>query len=158
MKRFERSNGLDTALYKNYLYLFFPFLASLTLCGFTPIIFIKECMTDNKVKLNDVKTEIMFIFLGRMSTSLSTQDYFAPCNTPVPLYDTFNHLFVTLDCHLYFNSNYVVNHVRTANFERRRISSIRHLLTTAATATLVSDIIISCHEYCTLSCLSAHNP
>ena len=22
MKRFERSNGLDTALYKNYLYLF----------------------------------------------------------------------------------------------------------------------------------------
>ena len=23
MKRFERSNGLDTALYKNYLYLFF---------------------------------------------------------------------------------------------------------------------------------------
>ena len=26
MKRFERSNGLDTALYKNYLYLFFFFL------------------------------------------------------------------------------------------------------------------------------------
>ena len=25
MKRFERSNGLDTALYKNYLYLFFFF-------------------------------------------------------------------------------------------------------------------------------------
>ena len=23
MKRFERSNGLDTALYKNYIYLFF---------------------------------------------------------------------------------------------------------------------------------------
>ena len=23
VKRFERSNGLDTALYKNYLYLFF---------------------------------------------------------------------------------------------------------------------------------------
>ena len=26
VKRFERSNGLDTALYKNYLYLFFFFL------------------------------------------------------------------------------------------------------------------------------------
>ena len=24
VKRFERSNGLDTALYKNYLYLFTP--------------------------------------------------------------------------------------------------------------------------------------
>ena len=115
-------------------------------------------MTDNIVKLNDVNTEIMIISLGRMSTSLSTQDSFATCNTPVPLYDTFNHLCVTLDRHLYFKSNYVVNHVRTANFERRRISSIRRLLTTAATATLVFDIIISCHEYCTLSFLSAHNP
>ena len=26
VKRFERSNGLDTALYKNYIYLFFTFL------------------------------------------------------------------------------------------------------------------------------------
>ena len=26
MKRFERSNGLDTALYKNYLYLFFFYI------------------------------------------------------------------------------------------------------------------------------------
>ena len=31
------------------------FLASLTLFGFTPIIIIKECLTDNKVKLNDDK-------------------------------------------------------------------------------------------------------
>ena len=60
-----------------------------------------DCMTDNIVNLNDVKTEIMIISPGRMSTSLSTQDSFATCNTPVPLYDTFNHLCVTLDCHLY---------------------------------------------------------
>ena len=46
-------------------------------------------MTDNKVKLkvklNDDKTEIMIISPSRMSTSLSTQDSFATCNTPVPL-------------------------------------------------------------------------
>ena len=58
-------------------------------------------MTDNKVNLNDDKTEIMIISTSRMSTSLSTHDYFATSNTPVPLYDTFNHL----DCHLYFESN-----------------------------------------------------
>ena len=53
------------------------FLVSLTLFGFTPIIIIKECLTDNKVKLKDDKTEIMFISPHRMSTSLSTQDCFA---------------------------------------------------------------------------------
>ena len=62
-------------------------------------------MTDNNVNLNDDKTEIMIISTGRMSTSLSTKDYFATSNTPVPLYDTFNHLGVTFDCHLYFKSN-----------------------------------------------------
>ena len=30
VKRFERSNGLDTALYKNYLYLFFFFLLTVS--------------------------------------------------------------------------------------------------------------------------------
>ena len=62
-------------------------------------------MTDNKVKHNDDNTEIMIISPSRVSTSLSTQDYFATCNTPVPLYDTFNHVCVTIDCHLYFKSN-----------------------------------------------------
>ena len=32
VKRFERFNGLDTALYKNYLYLFYFFLVCLTRC------------------------------------------------------------------------------------------------------------------------------
>ena len=62
-------------------------------------------MPDNKVKHNDDNTEIMIISPSRVSTSLSTQDYFATCNTPVPLYDTFNHVGVTLDCHLYFKYN-----------------------------------------------------
>ena len=110
-------------------------------------------MTDNKVKHNDDNTEIMIISPSGVSTSLSTQDYYATCNTPVPLYDTFNHVSVTLDCH-------VVNHVRTANFERRRISFIRHLITTEATATLVSAITLSRLDYCTvtLSFLAAHCP
>ena len=53
------------------------FLASLTIFGFTPIIIIKECLTDNKVKLKVDKTEIMIISPNIMSTSLSTQDCFA---------------------------------------------------------------------------------
>ena len=37
MKRFERSNVLDTALYKNYLYLFFYSLLDATITGFWSI-------------------------------------------------------------------------------------------------------------------------
>ena len=43
---------------------------------------------------------------------------------------------------------HVLNLVRTANYELRRISSIRRLLTTEATATLVSAFIISRLDYC----------
>ena len=35
VKRFERSNGLDTALYKNYLYLFLSDILCRTECGCT---------------------------------------------------------------------------------------------------------------------------
>ena len=102
-----RSSIIQTLTIPNSrtLLLQLAFLASLTLCGFTPIIITKECKTDNKVYLNYDKTEIMIISTIRMSTSLSTQVYFATSNTPVPLYDTFNHLGVTLDYHLYFKSN-----------------------------------------------------
>ena len=101
----------------------------------------------------------MIISPSRMSISVSIPNSFATGNTSVPFSDTINNVGVTLDCHLYFKPN-AINHVRTANFERRCISSIRHRLTTEATATLVSDIILSRLDYCTvtLSFLTAHNP
>ena len=80
-------------------------------------------MTENKVKLDGYKTEVMSISPCRMSTSHSMPDSFATGNTSVPFSDTINNLGVTLYCHLYVKLN-AVNHVRTANFERRRISSI----------------------------------
>ena len=88
-----RSSIIQTPTIPNSrtLLLQLAFLVSLTLRGYKPIIIITECKTDNKVYLND-KTEIMIISTSRMSTSLSTQEYFATSNVPVPLYDTFNHL------------------------------------------------------------------
>ena len=52
-----------------------------------------------------------------------------------------------MDCLLSLKTH-VLNLVRTANFELRRISSIRRLLTTEATATLVSAFILSRLDYC----------
>ena len=59
-------------------------------------------MTDNKVKLNDDKTEVMIISHSRMFTPLSIPDSSATGDTSVPFSDTIRHLGVTLDCHLYF--------------------------------------------------------
>ena len=42
----------------------------------------------------------------------------------------------------------VFNLVRSANFELRRISFIRHLLSTDATKTLVSFFVLSCLDHC----------
>ena len=108
---------------------------------------IKDWMTDNKLKLNDDKTEVMIISSSRMSTALSIPDSFDICNASVPFSDTVKNLGVTLDCHLSLKPH-VINLVRTANFELRRIGSIRSLLTTEATITLVSAFILSRLDYC----------
>ena len=104
-------------------------------------------MTDNKLKLNDDKTEVMIISYSIMSTALSIFQCFDIGNASVPFSDTVKNLGVTPDCHLSLKTH-VLNLVRTANFELRRISSIRRLLTTEATATLVSAFIISRLDYC----------
>ena len=106
-------------------------------------------MTVNKLKLNDDKTEVMIISSSRMSTALSIPDSFDIGNASVPFSDTVKNknLGVTLDCHLSLKTH-VLNLVRTANFELRRIGSIRSLLTTEATATLVSAFILSRLDYC----------
>ena len=108
---------------------------------------IKNWMTVNKLKLNDDKTEVMIISSSRMSTALSIPESFDIGNASVPFSDTVKNLGVTLDCHLSLKTH-VLNVVRTANFELRRISSIRRLLTTEATATLVSPFILSRLDYC----------
>ena len=104
---------------------------------------IKSWMTLNKVKLNDDKTEAMIVSSGRKSTSL----FFLPRLYNCTLSDSVKNLGVTLDCHLTMKTR-VSNLVRSANFELRCISSIRHLLSTDATKTLVSAFVLSRLDYC----------
>ena len=107
---------------------------------------IRSWMTLNKLKLNDDKTEAMIVSSGRKSRSL----LFFPSQT---LYLYVVHLFScrtlsrTLVLHLTMKTH-VSNLVRSANFELRRISSIRHLLSTDATKTLVSAFVLSRLNYC----------
>ena len=106
-------------------------------------------MTLSKLKLNDDKTEAMIVSSGRQSRSLSFSfpDFISVGCAPVPLSDSVKNLGVTYDCHLTMKTH-VSNLVRSANFELRRISSIRHLLSTDATKTLVSAFVLSLLDYC----------
>ena len=92
-----RSSIIHTPMTPNSrtLLLRIAFLTPLTLCGC--IDDINDWMTDNKLKLNDDKTEVMIISPSRMSTALSIPDSFDIGNASVPFSDTVKNLGVTLD-------------------------------------------------------------
>ena len=70
-----------------------------------------------------------------LDLSLSSFPYFITVGcASVPLSDSVKNLGVTFDCHLTMKTH-VSNLVRSANFELRRIGSIRHHLSTDATKT-----------------------
>ena len=98
---------------------------------------IKSWMTLNKLKLNDDETEAMIVCSGWKSRSLpcSFPDFITVGCAYFPLSDSVKNLGVALDCHLTVKTH--VSNLRSANFELRRISSIRHLLSTDATKTLL---------------------
>ena len=108
---------------------------------------IRHWMTANKLKLNDDKTEVMIVSSGRKSTSTSLSHTLSVGNASVSFSNSVKNLGVTLDCHLTMQPH-LHNVVRAANFELRRISSIRHLLSTKATITLVSAFVLSRLDYC----------
>ena len=108
---------------------------------------IKSWMTLNKLKLNEEKTEVMIVSSSRKSTSTNFPNFLSIGNASVSFSHSVKNLGVTLDCHLTMQAH-VLNVVRAANFELRRISSIRHLLSTYATVTLISAFVLSRLDYC----------
>ena len=110
-----------------------------------------------KLKLNDDNTEAMIISSDPKSRSLSfsSPDFISVHYASVPLSDSVKNLGVTLYCHLIMKTH-VSNLVRSANFELRRISSLRHLLSTDATKILVSAFVLSRLDYCNSLLFDCH--
>ena len=84
---------------------------------------VKSWMTDNKLKLNDDKTEALIISAPRISNSIPLPDSFTVGNSTVRFSQSAKYLGVTLDMYLTMTAH-VINLIRTANFELRRINSI----------------------------------
>ena len=68
-------------------------------------------------------------------------------NSQIPFKQSVKNLGFTLNCHLTMNAH-VYNIARTCYFELHRVSSIYRFLTSTATATLVSAIVLSRIDYC----------
>ena len=104
-------------------------------------------MTANKLQLNDNKTEAMIILSNRMSVHSPLPSVIHIRDADVPFVSSVKNLGVTLDSNLSM-SQHISNTCKAAYIQIRHISSIRHLLTTQATQTLVCSLILSRLGYC----------
>ena len=108
---------------------------------------VKTWATANMLKLNDNKTELMLVTSERTKHLHNLPTSITIGNAQIPFKQSVKNLGFTLDCHLTMNAH-VTNIARTCYFELRRLASIRRLLTSTATATLVSAFALSRIDYC----------
>ena len=108
---------------------------------------VRDWATAKMFKLNDNKTELMLVASKRTKHLHNLRTSFTIGNALIPLKQSVKNLGYTFDCHFTMNAH-VSNIARTHYFELRRCASIRRLLTSTATATLVSAFVLSRIDYC----------
>ena len=108
---------------------------------------VKAWATENMLKLNDNKTELMLVTSKRTKHLHNLPTSVTIGNAHIPFKQSVKNLGFTLDCHLTMNAH-VSNIARTCYFELCRLASIRRFLTSTATATLVSAFVLSRIDYC----------
>ena len=108
---------------------------------------VKAWATENMLKLNDSKTELMLVTSKRSKHLHSLPTSITIGNAQIPFKQSVKNLGFTLDCHLTMNAH-VSNIARTCYIELRHLASIRRFLTSTATATLVSAFVLSRIDYC----------
>ena len=110
---------------------------------------VKAWATAYMLKLNDNKTELMLVTSTRTKHLHSLPTSITIGNAQIPFKQSVKNLGFTLDCHLTKNAH-VFNVARTCYSELRCLAYIRRLLTSTATATLVSAFVLSRIDYCSL--------
>ena len=111
------------------------------------ILDLKVWMTQNKLQLNDEKTELLLACPKKFLNHPSLPTFLEIGNTSVPFSSSVRSLGVNLDPTLSFQQH-ISNVCRSAYLELRKISSVRHFLSAEATTTLVCAFIFSKLDYC----------
>ena len=107
---------------------------------------VKSWATANMLKLNDNKTELMFV-TSKRTKHLHSLPTSITIGNAHPFKQSVKNLDFTLDCHLTMNAH-VSDIARTCCFKLRHLASICRFLTSTATATLVSAFVLSLIDYC----------
>ena len=108
---------------------------------------VKAWATANMLKLSDSKTELMLVTSKRTRHLHNLPTSITISNAQIPFKQSVMNLDFASDCHLATNAH-VSNIARTCYFELRRLASIRRLLTSTITVTLVSAFVLSRIDYC----------
>ena len=119
---------------------------------------VKALATANMLKLNNNKTELMFVTSNRTKHLHNLPTSITIGKTQIPFKHSVMNLDFSLDCHLTMNAH-VSNISRTCYFELRCFASFRRFLTSTATATLVSAFVLSIAVYsaCLLNAVCCYN-
>ena len=108
---------------------------------------VKAWATASMLRLTDNKTELILVTSKRTHHLHYLPTSITIGNAHVPFKQSVNNLGLTLDGHLTMNAH-VSNIPRWCYFELRRLASIRKFLTSTATVTLVSALVLSRTNYC----------
>ena len=108
---------------------------------------VKKWMFDNKLKLNDDKTEAIRFMKPALSKTASLPPHIELGSNNILFVDSVRDLGFFLDSNLDMKFH-IAKVCQASYWELRRISSIRSFLTEAATKTLVSSCILSRLDYC----------
>ena len=103
---------------------------------------VKAGASANMLKLNYNETELMLVTSKRTKHLHSLHTSITIGNAQIPLKQSVKNLGFALDSHPTMNAH-VSNIARTCYFELRRLASIGRLLTSTATATLLSAFVLS---------------
>jgi hypothetical protein len=104
-------------------------------------------MQKNKLKLNDDKTEALFLHSSSKQFSVPKPNSVSVCNSQISFSPSARNLgfYVTETMSVDLQIN---NICRSAYAELRRISTIRHLLSVDTTKTLTCAFVLSKLDYC----------
>ena len=107
---------------------------------------VKAWATANMLKLNDSKTELMFVTSKRSTHHHSPPTLITIGNAQIPFKQSAKNLGLTIDYHLIMNAH-VSNIAQTSYFELHHLASITRFQTSTATATHVSAFVLSRIDY-----------
>ena len=108
---------------------------------------LKDWMTNNKLELNEDKTDMILISSRKVLNNTPLPSEICLNGTNIKLCQTVRNIRVSLDQTLSFHEH-VLDVCHICHLELRRISTTRHSLSEDATKTLICAFVLSRLDYC----------